>query len=1641
MAIKWISPVTTQKDASGVEKYSLKVKNNETIDLLEYLEFIDDASTPSQYHKTAWDQQVASYASYPDAKKRAAMDLLVWKSSNPLFLRFQNNSGTTKSTVPQTIIDTLKKGTVTVTLDFDPINAPGLVLVPPAHPLELEITIVTDSLLGEDGQLTPMIDSVEDYVKNAIGGVSQFLVGGLSWAGGQIGAGVNYLEESVFGGLGGSSGLTAKDKEKALEKERDTERDLFAKILGLPSKDVISTITSASKVYNAYIKAKTFLAEAKLITAVKSLGDFENLPPAYQTLFARTLGVSPKVLRRMSSVIKKLELIDNLVEKQDYDALQEALLSQLGKASIDDLDDDMRSLVTGEVFTNVSATGIVEKQFNMTDATTGVLSIINPSEEGNNICLSIAEITSPDASIKLVQGSGTKIETDQTDDNSVFILLELNPGNDAELTITFDNPTPIDTIPISVRYTYYGLKPTVDAEGFEVGMVDENDRKIETIEYEATVPGTEAFVNQQQNAEVQKTATNLTLQSAGVYKEFRKKQFMTMFDAVDFKNLPAPVQALTISAGSLFGVSVGDITTYYEAISTTKNLYDLSKKGFQNFDSLPPELKQKFADKLGVSPELLGDVVKAGANITDIASGKRKLDAKDAIDSLVSSYKDKFLEQFGPDGSNWRNYDNLDAKLQSTIAICLGFTDLTEPVYATEEVTNPDGTKEVKTKKDPITGDPVVEVSSREEKGLAVKKCSAAIKKALKFQTAIRRSVELKNKMIALGNKFKQTTDNLENVEGMNDFYKEAGILPDVINDLYNSAEDIAQDPFADFKDAIGNLPPYVPGSGDPKWREKENVEEKPETKDTTDAGGSGGGGGTGAPANYGTYTIYTKPGVTIESQDRVTGTVKLTGGGAVSVWSVNEPNTELGTTEPHVFRYAYSSGDDNISDQYSKTSYLRGHARMGNILSKDLNKKYFTPSSFEIIKLKEQGQLSLNPLVQPLYIGDENVPDSETKLTPAGVELGLKPVDTSTGGGTTGGDTGGGTTGGDTDEQSVDQKSTTELIESLLKNSSIQTSKKDYTIEADGSVYWKSEVKLTKNAVKDGKMLIKFSKVDGYFNCSDIGLTTLENSPKTVNGTFDCSKNQLKSLKGGPEEVVAFIADGNQLGAAGGTGLQYSPKKIIGYVTETDKRKSIYSVSGCQLTSLGNNGIESFGPGGFNCSNNKLTNLDGMDTVFSKGVYGFDCSNNLITNLDKAPTPLRLENSGLKTPTSNYNIEKNPIKQFPISFEKFEVNNFKCNETELISLSFAPGVVDGDFECKGIKGKKISKQSLGRDRFKIGGGFEDDSKNRTVTVDGNFITDLGAIVKSQIFNLTTIAETTSGDSDLKSTNFIPSTGNTVPPQYKGNILSPLVKTGDSKTSLWYQEVSLISVLALWNNIKPYTPTVIGLERIESGVDPAFPFTPGVGGTASLVKGTSGKGGIQYSFSNANSTSGNWMNWSMFENTRMGWANGQPTGAMIINGKNYGAKTGHSVRGYIPVMYWLKGDPHPKVAKSSDIFVAKTGTDKPHAQNPAKQASFINNITVCVPCANMAYPKIPYVGSDSAGAFVSQVKDSSGKISYFVGGSPGANYTKMKSIIEAQGKQIIFYQNADPGGSFWFQSGGEVHPGKKDRGYSVCIQW
>ncbi len=1638
MSIKYASnsPITITKGTNSggtgttsEDTYSIEMRDGDTLDLVNYLEFIDEPNYP---RKRIWDYFLNknSGGKSPDdiAKKDSSKQLLNWTSSNPLFVEV-NRNGT---------ITTHGIGSVDIFVNFadglrDENNQP-ISLKMPDPGLKLTITLKTNSFFGVDGQLTPMIDSVEDYVKNALGDVSAFLAGGAGWAADQVGSGIKAAED--FFGFGDKTVPSLQVLDKTKKTETEAEQDIFAKIIGIggsliPSKTTIKTLAAATQIYQAYTAGKTEFANAKLLSTITSFSDYEKLSQRYQTTLCRFLGVNPKVLRRLSYVVGKVTELEDIVKKGDYDALKDKVLEQAKAGSIDDLPEELKSLASGDAFREVTVGSIVSKEFTMIDGNNGVIKIDNPDVEHNNLILSSITIESPDISIvgvnstKFDLSNGTLVKTTPSSFTS-NLELGLLPGSKTEINVVFSNTTydpnvkGTGKVKVKVKYSFVGDKPLPDANGDEIGLLDEGGTTDDNIEYNVLIPGSK---DEGSSAKIQSyidTGKNLAQNAVPVFNEYKKKQFLTIFDAVDFERLPAPVKALVVNTGAQFGISQSEITRYYEVLSASKNLYDLSKKGFKNYDSLPPELKKKFADKLGVSEELLGDVVKSGSILTDMVTGKISGEQREKIiQGVIDDYKNKFLDQFSAGGA-LRNYDSLDPKMQSTIAIALGFTDI-----------NPDDLKNPK--KIVVNGKEEI-AAPRVEKGLAIKKCSRAIKRGLKFLDTVKLALDLKNKVTNRINKLRNTENILADDELLSEFYDEIeGTLPE-LESLYNSPDELLADPYADLRDAKASA-----GMDDKNWREGESIPPKTDVEDIpkpTDAET-----GVETDIKFGTYTIYTEPGVTISQPDSKTGEVSLVGSTEKGKtleqkYSINVPDTIH--TEPHVFRYALSNNDVTEGNATDLTSYLRANARMGNLLKNDTNRKFFVASTFQIISGKRSGKYANDPLAYPMYIGDDSVgiaiigenleviSPADVRTTPANTPLGEQKTTTET----------------KPDEIPADTKGDDLTIREAMKkyttgaNKAIVASTPDaFSVNPDGSITYGTpqksvNVEIKKNLIKDGQLIVKFNTIYGNFDCSDLGLTTLEGTPKVVKGTFDCSKNKLESLQGSPQEVDVFIADGNS--KLGTNGLKGGPKKINGITAPNSNQKVyIYSVSNCGLTTLKDNGITDFGPGGFNCSNNKLQDLDGIDVIKNKGVTQFNCSNNLITSIENAPKTVSDAKSGKP---GNYILSNNPIKTLPSFIANIEVDNFECNNTELISLSFAPKKVYGNFSCTGIKGKKLTNQSIGKDRFKVGGGFEEDSANRPVIIDGQFITSEGSW-SLKTYDINTVFK--APETNLGTTDFVPSTGALVPQQYKGNTLSPITKVGD----LWYQEVSLISVLALWNNIKPYTPTIIGNERIESGTEPGTYSTPGVAGgvgKASLAKGTSGKGGVQYQFSPANATSGNWINWSMFESTAMGWANNQPTGATIINGKNYGAKTAH--RKYTPVMYWLKGDPHPKVAKSSDIFVAKI-SDKPHAQNAEKQASFINNITICVPAAGMAYPSIPYVRSSSDGAFVSQVKDATGKISYFVGGSPGSNYSKMKSIIESQGKQIIFYQNADPGGSFWVQSGDDKHPRNKTRGYPICIQW
>ena len=77
------------------------------------------------------------------------------------------------------------------------------------------------------------------------------------------------------------------------------------------------------------------------------------------------------------------------------------------------------------------------------------------------------------------------------------------------------------------------------------------------------------------------------------------------------------------------------------------------------------------------------------------------------------------------------------------------------------------------------------------------------------------------------------------------------------------------------------------------------------------------------------------------------------------------------------------------------------------------------------------------------------------------------------------------------------------------------------FTINDDLTVYAKDCIDISNKNLT--KLPVKFDKVDGYFDCSDNKLTTLEGCPSYVRLHFACSDNKLTTLKGCPK----IIGDG----------------------------------------------------------------------------------------------------------------------------------------------------------------------------------------------------------------------------------------------------------------------------------------------------------------------------------------------------------------------------------------------------------------------------------------------------------------------------------------------------------------------------------
>ena len=466
-----------------------------------------------------------------------------------------------------------------------------------------------------------------------------------------------------------------------------------------------------------------------------------------------------------------------------------------------------------------------------------------------------------------------------------------------------------------------------------------------------------------------------------------------------------------------------------------------------------------------------------------------------------------------------------------------------------------------------------------------------------------------------------------------------------------------------------------------------------------------------------------------------------------------------------------------------------------------------------------------------------------------------------------------------------------------------------DGSISVDGDVTINVDIKGNKgiNIIENGKLAIKFSNVKGSFICRNRKLTSLEGCPKTVGKTFDCGENLLTSLAGAPQEVGIFIADKNK----SLTSLAGGPK-IINGITDTAKSQNtvIYDVSNCGLTTLDNNGITKFGPGGFNCALNKLTNLNGLGIVASTGVVSFDCSKNELTSLNGIPRPIKDAKSG--KPGSYWIRDNAGITLFPVTMADFEIDNFEAGGLSLTSLSFAPKKVYGSFNCVGNKGtKKLTNQSIGKDRFKVGGGFEEDAGARIVAIDGEFVTSEGSW-NNKTYGIDTVfkkPEFASADTGFETTT-------------SGNLIT-------SGGATWSEIPDPSTIKVLYKIAGEYQKPGGGIQfefEVFRPIGMAGPDTYNRSWNASYAKGrtnpfqrvlpdgTKGFRSWEMEFPNIK----NYINWSMFEGGAAGWGWAQPTGAFIVNGVNYGGKTVEAARKYA-AMFWIDAS-GPHLGRGNDIY-------------------------------------------------------------------------------------------------------------------------
>jgi hypothetical protein len=1042
MAIKWKKKKVDFKESTSpteLNQYVIEVFQGDSIDLLDYIEFTKETNQDSLdiWKKTLvnaayyTDNDVSSPTAFSEYKEKFADDTEIRQYASKYALTWNCEVSGVPIIPPGLggllidkygILDTSKTGVVVnMTLKIWPnwarqakdfaLNSPTD-KDPAANALNIEyltVKIKSNSLLGEGGLLNSITGSVDKYVTDAMDYVSGAVAGAI----GYIGEGVSWSAAQVSSLLGGAPKVLTKEAaDEKLRKEKERESNLFSKVIGFPVaaldfltaeentkivKSGLRALSLAAKLYRAYSQGQTAFVTAKLLANLKNLLDFDRLSKRKQALIAKFLGVNPKVLSRITYVVRRILDVEALVKSGNYAELEKFVLSEMGKDSVDELDPELQGLVTGEVFSDVVMGTVVTKKYTVVDKDTIKIEFDNPSFSkvyGNNLILSRIDITSiadeesgnfiPIKEIQntsAIQSGATGVSVTFASGVTIkdagksceivylgaigketgteFFSGGIFPGGRDTITIKFDN-SEFDPqfeykggnkikkgyIPLQFKYHYVGnTNPVEEIKKYNAAtkvwetirektdvLLAEGDESEEDITFNGVIVGSYADKEKQDTRqkyfETSKTAVN----AYAVYNIYKKKQFLSIFDAVDFKNLPAPVQTLIFGIGGMVGVDQSQIIRYYEVLSGAKNLYELSTKGFQHYNTLPPELKAKISKQLGVSEKTLGTIIPIAGDLTDMATGKRfksDKEKEDYLNNIFESVGQKLLDDLGFNFESWEKYNDvkmvkdtssgrmvrkvlpgmgpLDNKIKQTLATSLGFTNVKElkPPFEKKPKLDADGKKV----KDANGNDVMEEVTHIELKpgadgiSLSIVKCGIVIDKALQFRENLKKGIDLKNKLLKRYEAVKNTPDILGNeaalmgaYEDIIDTRKEVE-KEGVLSSIYDSAAALTADPYADLLDNASKLPPGAPGAVDASWRQKYEVPDKYVVE--VQGGGAPSGGVTGT-LNYGTYSIYTYDWVTEIIQDSNTGEVILVGQPPPGfVYDKNKVNWDISVKKP----------------------------------------------------------------------------------------------------------------------------------------------------------------------------------------------------------------------------------------------------------------------------------------------------------------------------------------------------------------------------------------------------------------------------------------------------------------------------------------------------------------------------------------------------------------------------------------------------------------------------------------------------------------------------------------------------------------------------------------------------------------------